>query len=160
MNPLSIKFYRTSSFPFLFSREGTKRSAAAQIESHARQSGFTLLEVLVATAILGIAIAVVLQLFSANLRAISDSGDYVIAIARAEMKMREVMATDDLAEKAYSELTNDGYRIDISVAETLKDRTENLQVRLLEIDMTIHWTKGTKERAYALRTMKLVKKQI
>jgi general secretion pathway protein I len=160
MNFLFITSYRASSFPFLFSREGTKRGASAQIESHARQAGFTLLEVLVATAILGIAIAVVLQLFSANLRAISDSGDYVIAIARAEMKMREIVATDDLAEKAYSELTNDGYRIDISVAETLKDRTENLQGRLLEIDMTIHWTKGTKERAYALRTMKLVKKQI
>jgi general secretion pathway protein I len=129
-------------------------------QSRSRQRGFTLLEVLVATAILGIAVAMVLQLFSANLRAISDSGDYVIAITRAEMKMREILAADELSENAYSETTNDGYRMDIAIAETLNDRTENLQTRLLEIVLTIHWTKGTKERSYTLRTMKLVKRQI
>jgi general secretion pathway protein I len=131
-----------------------------QTRPDSRQAGFTLLEVLVATAILGIAVAVVLQLFSANLRAISDSGDYVIAITRAEMKMREILSNNDLSENAYSETTNDGYRMDIAIAETLQDRTENLQKRLLEIVLTIHWTKGTKERAYTLRTMKLVNKKI
>ena len=157
---LCIKSFLKSPFTPSSARGSNKMDGYAQIHSCPRQQGFTLLEVLVATAILGIAVAIVLQLFSANLRAISDSGDYVIAVTRAEMKMREVLAADDLAEKAYSELTNDGYRIDVAVAEILKDRTENIQQRLFEIDLTIHWTKGTKERAYTLRTMKLVKKQI
>jgi len=157
---LCIKSFLKSPFTPSSARGSNKMDGYAQRHSCPRQQGFTLLEVLVATAILGIAVAIVLQLFSANLRAISDSGDYVIAVTRAEMKMREVLAADDLAEKAYSELTNDGYRIDVAVAEILKDRTENIQQRLFEIDLTIHWTKGTKERAYTLRTMKLVKKQI
>jgi len=160
MNFLFITAFQTAFFPSPYPQGETKRGAHVQIQSNIRQSGFTLLEVLVATAILGIAIAVVLQLYSANLRAISDSGDYVIAVTRAEMKMREILADDDLSEKAYSETTNDGYRIDIAVAETLKDRTENLQKKLLEIVLTIHWTKGTKERAYTLMTMKMVNKKI
>ena len=159
MNLLFFKFSLKPSFPCPLTR-GSGEIINFQTQSHSRQNGFTLLEVLVATAILGIAVAVVLQLFSANLRAISDSGDYVIAVTRAEMKMREILANDNLSEQAYSETTNDGYRMDISIAETLNDRAENLQTRLLEIVLTIHWTKGTKERAYTLRTMKLVKKQI
>lgn len=159
MNLLFFKSSLKASFPCPLTR-GSGEIINFQTQSHSRQNGFTLLEVLVATAILGIAVAVVLQLFSANLRAISDSGDYVIAVTRAEMKMREILANDNLSENAYSETTNDGYRMDIAIAETLNDRTENLQARLLEIVLTIHWTKGTKERAYTLRTMKVVKKPI
>jgi prepilin-type N-terminal cleavage/methylation domain-containing protein len=160
MNLLFIQSLLKTSFLSPFNQKGSGEITHFQTQSNSRQSGFTLIEVLVATAILGIAVAVVLQLFSANLRAISDSGDYVIAVTRAEMTMREILATDDLSEKAYSETTNDGYRMDIAIAETLKDRTEELQTRLLEIVLTVHWTKGTKERAYTLRTMKLVKRTI
>jgi len=127
---------------------------------NSRRGGFTLLEVLVATAILGIAVTVVLQLFSANLRAISASGDYVSAAARAEAKMREILSDDELSEKSFSEATDDGYRMDVFITDTLKERTENLQVRLLEIDLTIHWTRGIKERTLTLRTMKAVEKEI
>ena len=127
---------------------------------NSRREGFTLLEVLVAIAILGIAITVVLQLFSANLRAISVSGDYVSAAIKAEAKMREILSDDKLSEKSSSETTDDGYRIDVSVTDALKERTDNLQVRILEIDLTVHWTRGTKGRSLSLRTMKLVNKQI
>ena len=122
--------------------------------------GFTLIEVLVAVSIMGIAIAVILQLFSANLRNISDSGDYVAAATRAEVKMMEVLDNHSLLEKSYSEITNDGYRIDVAITETLKERTENLQVRLFEIALTVRWTKGTKEKSMTLRSMKVVRKEV
>jgi len=122
--------------------------------------GFTLLETLVATSLLGIAIAVILQLFSANLHSISESGDYTAAATRAEVKMREVLDSGDLAEKSYSEVTDDGYRMDVSITEALKDRTENLQLRLFEIALTMHWTNGSKEKSMTLRSMKAVKKEI
>lgn len=125
-----------------------------------RRGGFTLLEVLVAIAILGIAVTVVLQLFSANLRAISVSGDYVSAATKAEAKMREILSDDKLSEKSSSETTDDGYRIDVSITDALKERTDNLQVRLLEIDLTVHWTRGTKEKSLTLKTMKVVNKEI
>jgi len=125
-----------------------------------RRGGFTLLEVLVAIAILGIAVTVVLQLFSANLRAISVSGDYVSATTKAEAKMRDILSDDKLSEKSSSETTDDGYRIDVSITDVLKERTDNLQVRLLEIDLTVHWTRGIKEKSLTLKTMKVVNKEV
>jgi len=123
-----------------------------------RSAGFTLLEVIVAIAILGIAITVVLQLFSANLRAISVSGDYVAAATRAEAKMREILSDDRLSEKYFSEATQEGYRIDVSITDVIKERTENLQVKLLEVDLTIHWIQGTKPKSMSLKTLKVVEK--
>jgi prepilin-type N-terminal cleavage/methylation domain-containing protein len=122
--------------------------------------GFTLLEVLVAIALLGIAITVVLQLFSANLRAIAASEDYVSAIIKAEAKMRDVLDNQDISEKSWSETTDDGYRIDVSIYDAMKDRTENLQVRLLEINLIIRWIKDTKERSLTLKAMKVIEKKI
>lgn len=124
------------------------------------RKGFTLLEVLLAVALLAIAVTVVLQLFSANLRAIAASEEHVSAAARANAAMREVLDDDNLTEKSWSERTEDGYRIDVNVTETLKERTENLQVKLLEVVVILNWTNGTKERAITLRTLKTVTKQV
>ncbi|MCL5024429.1 MAG: prepilin-type N-terminal cleavage/methylation domain-containing protein [Nitrospirae bacterium] len=123
-------------------------------------AGFTLLEVLVAMAVLGIAVTLVIRLFSADMRAIATSEDYVAAAAKAEAKMRDVLDDDGLTEKTESEVTDDGYRIDVSVASAAKERTEDLQMNLLDITLTIRWTKGAKERSLTLRTLKAVPKQV
>ena len=123
-----------------------------------RPRGFTLLEVLVSLSVVAIAVTVVLQLFSADLRAIAASEDYASAVVKAETKMREVLDNDDLGETSWSEATPDGYRMDVSVAEVLKEKTNNLQVRLLEVGLTTRWFKGTKEKILTLRTMKVVNK--
>ena len=120
------------------------------------EKGFTLLEVLVALAILGISVTVIFQLFSANLRAVRGSEDYIAAAVRAQTKMREVLDDEKLTEKTWSETTPDGYRVDVAVAETLKDRTKDLEVRLLEIIMTVHWTKNSKTKAMTVRGMKML----
>jgi general secretion pathway protein I len=125
-----------------------------------KTAGFTLLEILVAVALLGIAITVVLQLFSANLRALSVSEDYVSAAIKADSKMREIVEDSDLTEKSWSEVTDDGYRFDASITETLKERTENLQVRLLEISLTMQWMEGSKAKSLTLKTLRTVVKKI
>jgi len=129
------------------------------VSSHSHR-GFTLLEVLVSLAILGIAITIILQLFSANLRALSTSEDYVSAVIVAEAKMREILDDEDLSEKSWSEVTDDGYMLDVSITETLEDRTDDLRVQLLEVALTVHWAKGTKERALTLKTTKVVSREI
>ena len=124
------------------------------------EKGFTLIEVLVAVALLGIAVTAVIQLFSANLRAIASSEDYIYASARAEATMREILDEDELSETSFSEITEDGYRIDVSIAEVVQDRTENLQVRLLEVVLAVYWTSGARERSLTLRTMKMLEKEV
>ena len=126
--------------------------------SRSGHSGFTLLEVLVSLAIIAIAVTVVLQLFSADLRAISASENYLSAVTKAEAKMREVLDDENLAEKAWSDVTPDGYRMDIYVSDVLKDRTNTLPVRLVEVGLTMRWTTGIKEKVLTLKTMKLINK--
>lgn len=124
------------------------------------KKGFTLIEVIVALSILGIAITVVLQLFSANLRALSQSEDYVLALIAADMKMREITQSDDLEEKVWSETSQQGYRFDISITETLKERTETLQSQLFDIQLTISWRSGTKEKTYTIKTLKSIARKV
>ena len=121
--------------------------------------GFTLLEVLVSVALLAMAVTVVLQLFSADLRAISASEEYVKAAARANAAMRDVLDDDTLDVKSLGENTEDGYALNVNIDEVLKERTENLQVRVLEITLTLNWTQGTKTRSITLRTQKTVPKK-
>ena len=55
-----------------------------------RRRGFTLLEVLVALAILSLAVVSMIQLFSQGLRLLKVSGDYQQAVLLADQKAREV----------------------------------------------------------------------
>ncbi len=120
--------------------------------------GFTLLEVLVALVIMGIAVTYVIQLFSVNLGSISASGNYVDAAIKAEARMRQVLDDDQLKEQSFSEITNDGYQMDLAVSDVLSDRTENLQVKLLEVDLTVRWQQGNRKKALTLSTLKVVDK--
>jgi prepilin-type N-terminal cleavage/methylation domain-containing protein len=122
--------------------------------------GFTLLEVLVALVLLATAVSIVLQLFTVNLRMLSASEDYVSAVIQAESKMREVLDTADLVEKVWTEVTPEGYTMDIAITKALENRTEDMGVQVLEIGLTMRWRVGTKERSLTLKTMKLVEKKV
>jgi general secretion pathway protein I len=125
-----------------------------------RDRGFTLLEVLVALAILGIAVTVIIQLFSANLRALSASEDFTAASLQGAARMRALLDDEALDEKSWTEISPEGYRLDIAVKESLTDRTEILPVKLLDIALTIQWTKGNRARSMTFQTLKLIKKEI
>lgn len=124
------------------------------------REGFTLLEVLVALALLAIAVTVVIQLFSANLKVIYASEDYVGATIKANARLREILSDDKLSEKSWSETTEDGYSIYVNVYKTLKDRTEDLNIDVLEIDLTVKWRTGIREKSINLKTLKMVPRKI
>jgi type II secretion system protein I len=119
-------------------------------------SGFTLLEVLVALAILSIAITLIIQLFSANLQSVSISGNMSSAVVWSDARMREILADPSLTEKAWREITDDGYRIEVSIGEVLKERTDNLPVRMMEVTLIVRWDEGRKERNIQLKTVKMI----
>ena len=121
--------------------------------------GFTLLEVLVALAILGIAITVVLQLFAANSRALSASGNYLEASLAGEAKLREIVETGRLTEAAWSEVTAEGYRMEAAVVEVEKERTDTLPLRLMDVSVTLGWNWGSKNRQITLRTFKTIERE-
>ncbi len=158
MNKMTRGISNTEHRRYPFFAFSPLRRFAGSLNSKA--GGFTLLEILVTLALLGIAITVILQLFSSNLRALSVSKDYVSAAIRAEAKMREILEDTDLTEKSWSEVTDEGYRFDAAITETLKERTENLQVRMLEIALTVQWSEGLKTKFLTLKTLKVVIKRI
>ena len=120
--------------------------------------GFTLLEVLVSLAVMAIAMTLVIQLFSANLQAVVRSGDMTSAIVKGESRLREILDEPFLKEAAWNEVTDDGYRIDVAVSEAMREKTDNLPVKLMEIALTVHWIDGFREKSLRLKTMKVVDK--
>jgi prepilin-type N-terminal cleavage/methylation domain-containing protein len=120
------------------------------------QSGFTLLEVLVALALLSIAITLIIQLYSANLRSVSISGRMASAAVWSDVKLREILADPSLKENAWTEITDDGYRTDVSIVEVLNERTDNLPVKMMEVTLLVRWNEGSRERSIRMKTMKLV----
>ena len=120
--------------------------------------GFTLIEVLVALTIIAFSVVYLVQLSSSNLRMISTSGDYTDAVVRAESKMREIVSRDNLEEKTWREETDQGHQVDVSVSEELKERSENLPIKLLKIEMNFSWQDALKKKTLTLKTLKMVNK--
>ena len=126
----------------------------------ASSKGFTLLEILVALAILATAVTIIFQLFSAGLRNIAVSEDVVSAAVRAAAKMREVLSNEELTENSWTETTTDGYTFAVNITEALQEKTDSLPVQVLQVDLAITWTKNSKERSLRLKTYKTVNKQV
>ncbi|MGE5239926.1 MAG: hypothetical protein ACM3ON_14120, partial [Chloroflexota bacterium] len=84
----------------------------------------------------------------------------VAAVTQAEVKMRELLDQESLIETAWTETSEEGHIMDVSITETLKERTESLQVSLFEIVLTVRWNNGGRERSLTVRTLKTVPKQV
>jgi len=124
------------------------------------RKGFTLFEVLIAMAVLSIALVAVFELFAADLRGLASSDDYSTAVIRAEAKMREILDDEEISEKSWQETSDDGYRFTAEIKKSDTQRTEKLTVDLLEINLSVGWTRGAKERTVKLRTLKTVNKRV
>ncbi|MFO7569227.1 MAG: prepilin-type N-terminal cleavage/methylation domain-containing protein [Smithellaceae bacterium] len=122
------------------------------------QSGFTLLEILVALTLFGIAISVLVQLYSSSLRTLTTSGQYLPALIIADARMNELLAADNLQEQTKTEYQYDVYRVEISVTEALTERTQSLPVRLMEVDLTVVWQVNQNEKKLQLKSYKTVTK--
>lgn len=120
------------------------------------ERGFTLIEIMVALTVMAFAVVYLAQLFSANLRMIGTSQDYMEALTRAEAAMREIVEGDKIEEKSWKEERDQGCQVEVSVSEAQKERTENLPVKLLQIEMIFSWEKAMRKKALTLRTLKVV----
>lgn len=122
-------------------------------------SGFTLLEILVAFVILATVATVVFQVFSANLKTLWMSDDYLTATLLADIRLKDILEGGQVKEGTSSE-TKEGYVMDITITETLKDRTKDFSWKTFEVVMDVSWQKGTKKRCFSLKTCKTVKREV
>jgi general secretion pathway protein I len=124
--------------------------------------GFTLIEVVVAMAILGVGLTVMIELFSGGLRLGRVSAEYTKAVNYARMKMEEIAVkpkVDEGNEEGEFDKTYrwqvETKRVDILPAE--KGSDFNPPVDLFQIKVNVLWKSGTKERSTGLETYRTIK---
>jgi prepilin-type N-terminal cleavage/methylation domain-containing protein len=101
-------------------------------------TGFTLIEVVVAMAILGIGMTVILELFSGSLRLLRTSGEYTKAVNYARIKMEEITVKPTMNEGIEEGEFDGAYRwqVDVKRVDILparirsEEHTSELQSRL------------------------------
>jgi general secretion pathway protein I len=134
-----------------------------------RRGGFTLIEVLIALAILGIGLCVILELFSGGLRSAKISEEYVKATWYGKGKMEEVLSTKDFVEGATEGSFDSQYSWKLDVKRTSPavgqvtgsqdNSNENLPVDLYQVSLKVTWPSGTGERTLELESLRAFEKK-
>ena len=115
--------------------------------------GFTLLEVLVSTALLATVFVAVTGLASQSLRNITRMKSQESALLHAREKMNEVLLLEELAPGTQSGEWKDGYQWQMQILpnvhnDQLQDRTNGL----FDIRVVIRWGESGREKAYTVQT--------
>jgi general secretion pathway protein I len=127
-----------------------------------KRTGFTLIEVVVALAILGIGLTVIIELFAGGLRLARVSEEYTKAVNLARIKMEEMAWKPPTVEGTEEGEFNETYRwkvetkkVDLLPAERETDYKP--PVELFQIKMNVLWKSGSKERALEIESYKAIK---
>ncbi|MBB1073523.1 prepilin-type N-terminal cleavage/methylation domain-containing protein [Rhodoferax sp. 4810] len=128
-----------------------------QSRYHRRQTGFSLLEVLIAFAILALSLGVLLQIFSRAMNNTATSGQYSRAVALAEEKLNSVGIDIPLAEGIYSGEPEQELDWIVHVAPyPLVDWLAEAQtVQVYEVTAVTSWPNPGQPRRVTLRTLRL-----
>ena len=116
-----------------------------------RSRGFSLLEVMVALAILGIALVAIFQLFSLNLRSTQKAEGYTKAIFYARSMLDEAYIFIDPADASDSREYENKYEATRKV--NLKSESEDGKIKLYEITVAVTWPPSGNFRISGLRSV-------
>ena len=137
----------------------TRNATKADASGHGA-AGFTLLEVLVAVAIVGISLVMLLRLHLLSLDATLAAQDLTTAVLLAEGKMATFMAQSpregedegqfdgpDLERFSWTTLVTD---YDIGLGDQNGGEEESIGIR--HVTVSVHWREGNRDRSYSLET--------
>lgn len=127
------------------------RSQLTRSSALLRSRGFSLLEVMVALAILGTALVAIFQLFSLNLRSTQKAEDYSKAIFYARSMLDEAYIFIDPADASDSKEYENKYEVTRKVS--LKSESEDGNIKLYEINVAVTWPPSGNFRISGLRTV-------
>ncbi len=135
-----------------------KIRAVEKLRGKTSDAGFTLLEIMMALVIISIGIVAVVSLSRTNLKGLDRANDQLEASMRAQAKMQEVQSLPSWKTKAWSTTDDAGYTYDVTIEETMKERTDSLAVIMNEITVTTTWMRGHNRKRIILKTAKLSSK--
>ncbi len=126
----------------------------------ARRRGFTLIEILVALAILTLALTGLFQAFSGGLRSARVTSDYTTATALAESKLADLGAEASLTPGRREGRFEDGFRWTADVRPYGEEDRDSREGRIDLVDayrvtVSVSWGKPDDERSVSLSTLRL-----
>jgi general secretion pathway protein I len=132
-----------------------------------RQCGFSLLEVLVAFAILALSLGVLMQIFSRATISTMTTAQYSRAVALAESRLAAVGNAIPLKEGGVSGDPEDGFAWELGIAPfALGDTPVEpgmavgvLPVAAYRVTVTVLWRDGARARRLSLSTLRLTQAQ-
>lgn len=128
-----------------------------QARGRCRQSGFSLLEVLIAFSILAISMGVLLQIFSRAMSTTAISGEYSRAATLAEAKLNAVGIESPLEEGTYSGDPDDGmeWEIDVYRYELGGYLADQALVIPYQVRATVSWGTESTRRQLTIQSLRL-----
>jgi len=124
-----------------------------QNPEHRREAGFTLLEVILALAILGVTFALAIELLATGVRSAKASGDYTQAVLLARQKMAEIAVTRNLEGSADGGEFEGGFRW-VSEIRPLPQE-EDLPAQLFQVRVRVTWPGRRAEKSLDLYTLRM-----
>ena len=121
------------------------------------EQGFSLLEVIVALAILAGGVLAVLNLFSGSVRSVDFSGQYLKAVTLANSKMNELEIQNYLVDDRSGGFKNeDNYRWELDISPYDSDlNNEDSNIQLQKILLKVLWNDNGNVRNLELATLRL-----
>ena len=118
------------------------------------EPGFTLLEVIVALAILGIAFALAMESLASGVRSAKASEDYTQAVLLARQKIAEMVVTPSLKQFADQGEFGGGFRW-VSEIQPLPQDEVDLPAQLYRVRVRVIWPGRRKEKSLDLYTLRM-----
>jgi general secretion pathway protein I len=128
-----------------------------------RNQGFLLLEVVVALAILGIGLTVIIELFSGGLRLARASMEYTKAVNYARIKMEEITvkpAVEEGTQEGESEDKTFRWQVGVKKVDLLSiDKSVDYKppIELYQVKIDVFWKSGSKEKSTSVESLKAIK---
>lgn len=126
------------------------------------QLAFTLLEIAIAMAILGVGVVTCLQLFGGGLRIQDRASRQSRAVLHARAAMDALLFQPEITDHTEERTTGEGYRTRIVVRHAGRDEgverrdldfQSDVGLRYLEVDVT--WQDGAGFKTYTLKSMRV-----
>lgn len=125
------------------------------------QNGFTLLEVVVAMAIVGLGVVTLIEIFSLGLRLVAKSSERTTAMAYGRQVMDEVLISRGTKEGAEEGSFGGKHRWRLQVKPVQADTKllSSSAWELKEFTLQMGYREGEREKQVEMRTLRLLRKK-
>ena len=123
--------------------------------SRLAEQGFSLLEVLVAFAILAISMGILFQSYSTGVRGVTLSREYAKATELAQSQLAQVGSAIPLQDGTLSGEWADQYQWMVAIGRASELQRPDSVYVLYSVDIRVGWLEGERQRSVNLSTLKL-----